>query len=165
MVCCYLYLFIFQFKLYIRYSFICIWVFFFFQLFICLYKRCLFIYLLFTYWIRLWIYLHNTSSSFCQKIFSTFFSVELQSWFIDLFFHFYFILILLTYYFFKSLHIKLQPALLLRISHLFLLCNFKALLNILNLIVHLTLAWLHHIWYVLHIGKKFDYDVSFVEFY
>ena len=26
---------------------------FFFQLFICLYKRCLFIYLLFTYWIRL----------------------------------------------------------------------------------------------------------------
>ena len=48
-----------------------------------------------------------------------------------------FISILLIKEILKSLHIKLQPTLLLRINHLFLLCNFKTLLKNLNLIVHL----------------------------
>ena len=68
---------------------------------------------------------------FLSKIFSTFFSVGiviLVYWFIFTF--------LFNYFYtingkknLKSLYIKLQPTLLLRISHLFLLHNFKTLLK------------------------------------
>ena len=70
---------------------------------------------------------------FFSKISLIFSHLELYSWFIDLFFYCFYIIKVKEL---KSSCIKLQLALLLRISHLFLLRNFKTLLKFLNLIVH-----------------------------